>query len=58
MNNHPTLKIALRLALALTVALAVGYLTSCSMSLTKLPDGTFAFTGAIAQPVTVKGGEK
>ncbi len=53
---HPTR--CFRLAVLGLAAFATVVLAGCSMNLTKLPDGSFSFSGAIAQPVTVKGGEK
>ncbi len=56
MNTKSTIpQNTLRLA---GLALATGLLSCCSLSLTRLPDGTLSLNGAIAQPVTVKGGEK
>ncbi len=56
MNTHiPILKNALRLA---GLALATGLLSCCSLSLTRLPDGTLSLNGNIIHPVVVKGGEK
>ncbi len=48
-------KNALRLA---GLSLATGLLSCCSLSLTRLPDGTLSLNGSVAHPVVVKGGEK
>ncbi len=56
MNTNTTIpKNALRLA---GLALATGLLSCCSLSLTRLPDGTLSLNGTIAQPIVVEGGEK
>ena len=56
MNTKSTIpKNALRLA---GISLATGLLSCCSLSLTRLPDGSVSLKGNIAQPVIVKGGEK